>query len=193
MEESEETDETEDGAGGAWNRVRSAWRAARERWWARWAIDLGIVALIFFAITSYQSRNLVDAGESVPELVLQSADGETSPLVDEEADRTVVFVWAPWCGVCSANAGTLGWAGSILGDGVALRSVVYDVEGPAHARRSADEKGVDVPVLLANRRFHETFQVDTFPTFYILSNDHRVLSSTQGYTTTLGLVWRAWF
>lgn len=179
--------------GGTWNRIRGAWSAARERWWARWAIDLTIVGLIFFAITSWQTRNLVDSGETIPDFQLQTADGELAPLVDPEADRTVVFVWAPWCSVCSAESGTVEWARSMLGDDVAVRSVVFDVEGPAHARESADEKGLQGPVLLGDRRFQQTFQIDAFPTFYVLSKEGRVLSSTKGYTTTVGLLWRAWF
>jgi len=178
---------------GIWSHIRGAWSAARGRWWIRWAMDLGFFALIFFAITSYQTRNLVESGNQVPALSLESADGDRSPLVAPETDRTLVYVWAPWCSVCSAASGTVEWARSILGDEVAVRTVVYDVRSGDHAAASADEKGIDAPVLLADRRFQQTFQVDAFPTFYVLSDERRVVSSAQGYTTTLGLIGRAWF
>lgn len=193
MSKPEQRDDQKAGPEGLWDRIRQGWAAARERWWIRWAIDLGILALVFFAVTSYQSRNLVDSGEQLPEFVLQTAETEPTSLVDPEADRTLVFVWAPWCSVCTAQSGTVDWARSVLGDDVAVRSVAFDVSRPAQAKRSAEKKGIAPPTLIGNRRLRHNLQVDAFPTFYVLSDDRRVLSSARGYTTTLGLLWRAWF
>ena len=175
------------------NRIADRWHRIREHWWARWGIDIAIFAAIFFAITWYQSRNLVDTGQVVPEMQLATVDGGTEPLADPEADRTMVYVWAPWCGVCTAETGTVNWAKSLLGDGVAVRSVVLDYRSPEAARRSAVEKGAEFPVLLGDEQVRQTLHVEAFPTFYWLSNDGRVLGSSRGYTTTAGLLWRSWF
>jgi thiol-disulfide isomerase/thioredoxin len=124
---------------------------------------------------------------------LQSADGGIEPLVDPEADRTLVYLWAPWCGVCTAQSGTVEWARSALGDGVAVRSVVFDWESARQARRSARDKGLEAPVLLADRSVADALNVGAFPTFYVLSREGRVVGHSRGYTTTLGLLWRAWW
>ena len=174
-------------------RLRQWWGRLRERWWARWAIDLGILGLVFWGITAYQSRNLVESGRQIPEIHLQTAEGESEPMVDPEAGRTLLYLWAPWCGVCSAENGTVQWARSILGEDVAVRSIVFDYRDLEHVRQSIDEKGIDFPVLLGNRRVRDQFNVGAFPTFYVLSSDGRVVGSSVGYTTTLGLLYRSWF
>lgn len=190
MDESQNTP----AASGAWNRLRRFWQTLRARWWSRWAIDLAIVAALFFAVTSYQTRNLADSGERMPTGELASLDGESQTLFDPEADRTLVYVWAPWCGVCSAETGTLNRATWLFGDDVAVRSIVFDYRSVEHARQSADEKGVEFPVLLGETapQVREALNFDAYPTFYVLSDEGRVLTSTQGYTTTLGLVARVW-
>jgi len=176
-----------------WERIVDRWYGIREHWWVRWGIDIAIFGAIVFAVTWYQSRDLVDAGHTVPEMQLADIDGGHQSLVDPEADRTLVYLWAPWCGVCTAETGTVNWAQSMLGDGVAVRSVVLDYESAEHARRSAVEKGAAFPVLLGDRQVQRHLNVSAFPTFYVLTNEGEVIGSSQGYTTTVGLLWRAWF
>ncbi len=177
---------------GWWPSLTAYWRRMREPRWARWLIDIAIIAALFASISWYQTRSLVDSGQTIQETTLRSLDGTTVPLVDPEAERTLVYVWAPWCGVCSAQTGTLDRARALMGDEVAVRSIVFDVQHLEDARQSAAEKGIEFPVLLGNRSIREELQVGAFPTFYVLSKDRRVLSNTQGYTTTVGLLWRTW-
>ncbi len=174
-----------------WTRIGDLWGRLRSRWWARWLIDLGLVAALFFGITWFQSRNLVEPGQRIPEMTLPTTGGEAMTLVDPEAERTLLFLWAPWCGVCTAQAGTVEWARAVIGDDVSTRSLVLDYRDADSARKSAADKGIDVPVLLGDRRIQKTFNVDAFPTFYVLADDGRVLATSRGYTTTLGLWWRA--
>jgi peroxiredoxin len=187
---SDETDEVS--PTGLRNRLLGVWSRLRERWWSRWAIDLALFGGLLFAITWYQGRTLVDTGEKIPSTTLQSTDGEPRSLADPNAERTLVYLWAPWCGVCSAETGTLNRAQPWFGDNVAVRSVVFDYRDPEHARRSAEQKGTQFPVLLGTNALRERLSIDAFPTFYVLSDEGRVLRSTKGYTTTLGLLARVW-
>lgn len=178
---------------GPWARLSAFWHRIREPRWARWLIDIALFAGLFIAISSFQTRHLVESGTSMPETTLRSTEGDRQPLADPESERTLLYVWAPWCGVCSAQTGTLSRARALMGDDVAVRSVVFDTRNLEHARRSADEKGIASPVLLGTRTLREQLRIRAFPTFYVLSSEGRVLDSTQGYTTTLGLLWRVWW
>lgn len=177
---------------GQW-KIAEVWRRMREPWWGRWGIDLAIVGLILLGVLMFQTRNLVGNGEQIPEVQLETVDGEVEPIVSKESDKTLIYFWATWCGVCSAENGTVDWARSLLGDGVAVRSVVLDHRGPQAVQAAVDEKGIEYPVLLGNRRVQQLFNVTSFPTFYVLSKKGEVLRKSVGYTTTLGLVGRAWF
>ena len=46
------------------------------------------------------------------------------------------------------------------------------------------------PVLLAQDDFQRLMHVEAFPTVFVLDSQGRIVASMQGYTTTLGLVWR---
>lgn len=176
--------------GGWWSGVTSLWRRLDV---PRWLIELSAVAALFAAVSWYQTRHLVDAGETLPKTTLRSTEGTSDTLVDPDAERTLVYAWAPWCGVCSAQTGTLDRARSLMPGDVTVRSVVYDTRNLDHARESAAEKGIEFPVLRGTETLRERLDVRAFPTFYVLSKDRRVLRSTQGYTTTVGLLWRTWF
>ncbi len=174
-----------------WARLTATWHWLRAKWWRRWAIDLAAFATVFVAVSTYQARDLVDTGEVIPETTLASADGEVRSIVDPEADRTLVYAWAPWCGVCSAQEGTLSRAIPWFGDDVAVRSVVFDFGSRDDVRTSAKDKSF--PVLFGTRRLRRELNVNAFPTMYVLSKKGRVLSRSKGYTTTAGLLWRVWW
>ena len=54
-------------------------------------------------------------------------------------------------------------------------------------------QGVDYPVLLARDDFAKVMHVEAYPTVFVLNREGQIVSSMQGYTTTLGLLWRTWW
>ena len=182
-----ETTETADTLG---VRIRKGWTELRSRRWVRWTMDIVFFGGLFLAISAWQQRDLVGSGQQIPDFQLETLEGGTAPLVDPEADKTLVYFWAPWCGVCSAESGTVSTAQSWLGDGVAVRSVVLDYRDLDAVAQKAD--GMDYPVLYGNARVREAFNIQAFPTIYVVDKDGTVRRSSMGYTTTVGLLWRAW-
>lgn len=172
------------------NWVWSQWHWMRKRWWRRWAMDIALGLLLIWGITAYQTRHLVETGEQIEPMTLQTADGGTASLVDPDAHKTLVYGWATWCGVCAVQTGTVQWAKSLLSDDVAVRNVVFDYRSAAHARESAHQKGM-TGTLLGTPELRRQLNISGYPTFYVISADHEILSQTQGYTTTIGLWWRA--
>ncbi len=72
-------------------------------------------------------------------------------------------------------------------------SVAAAYEDVADVRRAMRDHRIDVPVLLGDEGFTRRMGVNAFPTVFVLDAQGRVVSSTQGYTSTLGLVLRAWW
>jgi thiol-disulfide isomerase/thioredoxin len=155
----------------------------RTRRWRRIAIELAIVAAVFLAVRAYQRRDL--AGGAAPALPRAGLEGALP-----ERPRVVHF-FASWCGVCEVETGnvrTLAAHHEVLaiasqsGGERELRAYLAEHDlGAAHV-------AIDPSGELARR-----FGVSAFPATFFLDDRGRVVSAEVGYTTTLGLLARAWW
>jgi peroxiredoxin len=171
----------------------SLWERIRSHTLGRWAIDLTIVALVFTAVSMWQTRDLVDTGEPAPPTTLHSLDGDEISLNQYKGKKTMVVFWAPWCGVCGAESDNIDRVKSMLGDRVNVTSVVLDYRSRDDIQGFIDEHDVQYPVLLGTSQTAEDFNVSVFPTLYILDEEGRIEHTLAGYTTTLGMLWRVFF
>ena len=58
-------------------------------------------------------------------------------------------------------------------------------------RDYAERHELNVPVLLADMNVARDWQIYAFPSYYVLDSEHRVVRSDIGYSSQLGLLWRA--
>jgi peroxiredoxin len=179
-----ETDEASEQQDAGW------WQRIRSHRLARWAIDLTIIALVFAAVSAWQTRDLVDSGEPAPPTALRNLDGEVVDFEQYKGKKTMVVFWAPWCGVCGAESDNVDRVKSLLGDRINVTSVVLDYRGRDDIQEFIDEHDVQYPVLLGEKHTAEKFRVSVFPTLYILDADGHIEHTVAGYTTTLGMLWR---
>jgi thiol-disulfide isomerase/thioredoxin len=164
----------------------------RERRAFRWAVELLALALVVIAISAWQTRHHL-RGEA-PAVRLVSLDGAstTLPAVIREggAKKTLVYVWAPWCGVCKAESQNVAWVRSIVGDRARVISIATGYERVDEVRAYVAEHGVEYPVLLGDESVAKALRVEAFPTLYFVDAEGRISGSVAGYTTTFGLLWR---
>jgi thiol-disulfide isomerase/thioredoxin len=168
--------------------LRDLYRTRRS---LRVAVELTATLALVFAITSYQSRHHLRG--PVPEAPLRTLDGGATALTAWRGRTTVLEVWAPWCTVCKAQTDNLSRARGWLGARANVISVAAAYDDVADVRRAMRDHHIDVPVLLGDDGFTRRMGVRAFPTVFVLDAQGRVVSSTQGYTSTLGLVLRAWW
>lgn len=151
----------------------------------RWAIDLGLMLIALIAIGAFQTRH--HPRGVPPALSLSTLDGRPTSLAAFAGKPTLVAVWAPWCGVCKLDADNVGRVRRLLGEDAHVISVAAAYSTVAAVERYVREQAIDYPVLLAGNDFEQRLGVQAFPTFFVLDARGRIASSTQGYTTTLGL------
>ncbi|MFW5965965.1 MAG: peroxiredoxin family protein [Persicimonas sp.] len=169
----------------------SLWRRLRKKRWVRWSIDALIVVAIFIGVGMWQTRNLADRGEKAPDFELVDLDGQTRSLDDYRGSQTVVVLWAPWCAVCGQESSNVSRLHDWFGDRVDVVSIALDYESRGDVETFVENNDVDYPVLLGDHATREAFNVSSYPTKYVLSDDGRIERASVGYTTTFGLIWRA--
>ncbi|MFY0529843.1 TlpA disulfide reductase family protein [Archangium gephyra] len=104
----------------------------------------------------------------------------------------VLTFWAPWCGVCKAEASTLSALQGTVGGSAHVLSVAVAYEDEEDVCRFAREHSVDYPVLLGSEELRRAYGVEQFPTTFFVSSEGRLERAAVGYTTRLGLLWRMW-
>ena len=150
--------------------------------------------IIFVAATAYQSRNMLDTGDqAAPELRGTTFTGESYDLADARSRPALVYFFAPWCRICAASAGNLNrlrrWR-----DAAELEMIAVALDWSTAEEVSAyvERHDLDIPVVLGDPGVAKDWQIYAFPSYYMLDSGHRSTRRDVGYSSQLGLLWRAW-
>ena len=165
-----------------WSSLQTRYRESRV---VRWTVDFGVLGAMLVAIGGYQTRS--HPRGSPPEVALTTLDGKRVRLSQYAGKPTLVAVWAPWCGVCKMDGDNISRVRGWLGDRARVISIAAAYGERSAVDRYIREQHVDYPVLLAGPNFQQQLGVHAFPSFFVMDETGRVTTSTQGYTTTLGL------
>jgi len=155
----------------------------------RWTVDLTVMLGIVFAIGAFQTRN--HPRGAAPGYTFSTLEQAPVTLASLSGKPTLLAVWAPWCGVCKSESDNVSRARAWLGERANVVSVATAFNDVSEVRQYMSAQGVDYPVLLADEDFQRVMHVEGFPTVFVLDSQGRIVTSVQGYTTTLGMVLRA--
>jgi peroxiredoxin len=166
----------------------------------RYLVEGVLVVTLVTAVLWWSARDLVSRGEPAPPLSGNTASGETVSLETlrsaPDTARTLVYFYAPWCGVCkisATNAGTVArWLGASR---LRVVAVALDYEKPEDAVAFATEHGLTeasgIHLMLATDTVRDAWRVEAYPTYYVLDSDGRIRFGTVGYSTLAGMLARA--
>ena len=162
--------------------------------WVGWIVDIGIVLLIFAAVSWWQTRDHIEDGQLAPAFSLQPLANSTSDtMVSSESlkgKKTVLYFWAPWCTVCKAQSGIISSLHEKNGEEYNVQSIALSYEQVADVQAYVQEHEVTYPVLLGNPGMSTEWNISAYPTVYILNSKGEVASSTSGITTRQGILAR---
>jgi thiol-disulfide isomerase/thioredoxin len=161
------------------------WATLRKRPGFALAFDVGVIILVFIAIHAWNTRQLPQ-GNAVPELVLAQLD---SAVIEQELPSDgvgVVYFFAPWCFYCKNSidnldklvaSGDLAWA----------RAVALDYGDQGEVRQFVAETGLSQPVLLGTPQTTQDWNINAFPTYFVIDANGDITGRSVGYSTSLGL------
>lgn len=157
-------------------------------------LNVVLVVVVFSVVTTFQSRNmLATGGQAAPELRGITLAGEPYHLSDAITRPALVYFFAPWCKVCAASAGNLDrlrrWRNE---SELEMVAVALDWGGVEEVRAYVERHDLDLPVVLGDASVARDWQIYAFPSYYVLDSEHRIARRDVGYSSQLGLLWRAW-
>ena len=145
-----------------------------------------VTAAILFAILSAALLIGLNAGDknigkNAPEIAGKTATGETFQLANQKGKIVLVNFWATWCGPCQME----------IPDMIALQNrfgsekfLVVGVSADDHLETAASfakQAKINYPILLANRDMLMAYNVQAFPTSFILDKQGNVTLVQEGY------------
>jgi len=173
------------------SRLEAFKTAYRTRRSVRWTVEALLLVVLVAVIGAWQTRRHL-SGVPPPAFALAALDGGTVTSSALIGKPTMLVLWAPWCGVCKAQADNVARVHRWAGDKAHVVSIAFAYQAKDEVRRVADEERLEVPVLLGTEALSEALRVEAFPTVYFLDDAGRIKRSAAGYTTTLGMLWRLW-
>lgn len=160
--------------------------ASAGRRWLGWLRNGVAFVLLFWAMLSFQSRNMLDTdGEiTIQSFILPSLAGESVTVAPQDERSTLIYFFAPWCSVCR---NTIGHLESVDTERNRIVVIALDWSDIQAVEQFVDATGLSYPVLLGTRDTRELFQVQAYPSYYVLDRDFRVVDRAMGYLTVLDL------
>lgn len=159
-----------------------------------WARDALLMLLVIGGVMAYQTREHVGGGSAAPAFDLALLDAEGTVSTASLAGKpTVIYFWAPWCGVCDASSHNMTAVKEAVGEDANVLSVVLEYSSLKGPRDFVSRNDARYPVLLGNEQVRADYAVTSFPTLYVLDREGQVTSSVVGYTTELGIRARLWW
>ena len=157
-------------------------------------LNAALVIVVFLAGSAFQSRNMLAAdGEPAPALQGMTLEGRPYDLADLNDRPALVYFFAPWCRICGASADNLvrlrRWRDV---EDIEIVAVALDWQSADEVREYVERHELNVKVVLGGMDVMRDWQIQAYPSYYVLDADHRVLRRDIGYSTQLGLWFRAW-
>jgi thiol-disulfide isomerase/thioredoxin len=150
-----------------------------------WTRDILIGAVIIAGFMAYQNRNLLEDDGSIqiaPQNFIQ-LNGDMYSL-EPSNKKTLLYFFAPWCTVCKMSIGNLDVVDT---DKVNVVRVALDYQSIEEIHAFAKDADVQGTVLLGAERHKKRFNINGYPTYYILNENLQVIKHDMGYSTALGL------
>lgn len=169
--------------------LRERWRKLNQRRWFRWTVDLALIAVVLSAVMTWQTRG-VPSDAPLPAVPLTTLEGEPFSLSSLRGKPVVIELWAPWCGVCKAQASSMRWLKGLVGDRAHVVSIALSYGQVSSVERFMEDHDVTFPVYLGSDDVGRALGVSAFPTILFVDAEGKIERASVGFTSVPGMLWR---
>ncbi len=152
--------------------------------------------IVFLGFSLFQIRNHIPRTAKAPLITGQFKDSTPAnkDLGDQSvipARTTLIYFFAPWCGVCKVSMGNLNFLASLAPVNILIVALDYDKSNEVIDIINEKELS-DFELILGDNATNQAYMVDAYPTYYVISDKGEIVTSSVGYSSTLGMLVRIW-
>ena len=156
----------------------------------RFIIENSIIAFtVLIALEWWQARSMIKGtiDEEISQKdfpALYNGKNETSFKLLSDKQATLIYVVAPWCGVCKLMGSSVE---SIANQDLSVSILTLSWDNLEDVREFVADSGVKGRVLLGNDKTAETLGVSAFPSYILVDSQKRIIKTWSGYTSFVGI------
>ncbi|MBE0483206.1 MAG: TlpA family protein disulfide reductase [Bacterioplanes sp.] len=147
-------------------------------------IEWVVILCIIVAISLWLNRHLLEKGTELAPLSLPDLQGNAQQIDWHDSRRTLIYAFAPWCGVCRISMPGLNL---IQHDDVRVIVLAFDWQNTEEVSQFINDVGFQGQVLLADSALAQTLTVDAYPTYYVIDEMGKIQHRDRGVSTPPGL------
>ncbi len=161
-----------------------------------WILSILLAVSLFLGISWYKERGLLAQASVAPAFIAVTLEGElfrSAQLFGKgisaqqvHGQKTLLYFFAPWCGICRLSMPNLKYL-QADNEGLAVYAVALQYDSAEQVSEFIAELDLQVPVLLGNQQMAAEFQIQGFPTYYVIDAQGQITAKSLGYSTALGL------
>ncbi|MGJ8663311.1 MAG: TlpA family protein disulfide reductase [Marinicella sp.] len=157
-------------------------------------MDAVLIFVLLYSFSWWQNRgSLAAEGQTAPDFTLTALDGSIHQLQNQQGQQTLLYFFAPWCSICRLSADNLnGLRVARSEDELQIFMVALSYESRLAVEEFVADLELEVPVLLGTEQQTIDYQIQGFPTYYVIDEAGNLDSKSMGYSTELGMRVRTW-
>ena len=166
----------------------------------KWLGQALVFSALFIALSTFLARDMLETEQLMPSLsnnnnatllVINDNSLPSMPIKDwQQSPQHLVYFFAPWCTVCALSQPSLA-AFATLKPNTQIIMVALDWGSPQAVADFKLNHQFEHPILLGNQALKQQWQIDAYPSYYLIDSAGKILSKDRGLVTLPGLLARA--
>jgi peroxiredoxin len=153
-------------------------------------IQIVFFTLVFNAISWLRETSLLSFGSEIPasQLVFETLAGEQLDL-SQQGKKTVLYFFAPWCQVCNYSIANLQQLHEKT-PSLEVVAIALDYQDKVEVQQFVARHQLTFPVAYGTTELKMQFQINAYPSYYVLDQQQNIIGKSIGYSTETGLLLR---
>jgi thiol-disulfide isomerase/thioredoxin len=154
-------------------------------------IQLVLIGLVIAGMSYWKTRHMALGSSPKSQLIDLSGQSAFVPNV-REGRLSLVYFFAPWCGVCKLSMGNLNEIRREMPE-VDIQIVALDYESKDDVMRFVNDNGIEPTVYMGNEFTGLAWGVSAYPSYFFVDQDSVIRSRSVGYSSKFGIMLHAFW
>jgi thiol-disulfide isomerase/thioredoxin len=111
-------------------------------------------------------------------------------ILEAKGKKTIVYFFAPWCQVCNFSIANLQSVYQKNPE-IDVIAVALDFVDLDEVKKFTNNHHLTFPIALGNESVKADFQVQGYPSYYVLNGENTIIGRSLGYSSEIGLYLRS--